>query len=197
MSLRIVVATLTATVVTVGSMPAAASEEFSFPSTGGALITAHTPSFGNQPIAQPGDASTHVAKTFVSLHGGQGGYGDYTPLPAPTPYDARFAKQSSMADAYGFRFLTHALSAASYANYAADYYRLFAPGFAVTAWTDRVSGFVEAGYGGAVDSWTAGAYYLGRVRGPRQRAESPPDLSVMPTFGPHPELADPPTFERD
>ena len=123
---------------------------------------------------------------------------DHVPLPIGSPdYKARYGAHSpSAADIYAYRFLTHALASQSLANYAADYYRLFTPGYAVTAWTNRVAGFVETGYGNAVDSWTGGAYYLAHLRGPRVRRDSPPDLSPMPVFRPHPELENNPTFGK-
>jgi len=104
--------------------------------------------------------------------------------------------RSQRADAYSYRFLTHALASASFANYAADYYRLFTPGYAVTTWTERMAGVVDIGYGGAIDSWTAGAYYMARLRGPARRGETAPDLSLMPKFRPHPELEQNPTFTQ-
>jgi hypothetical protein len=119
---------------------------------------------------------------------------DHLPLPLGSP--GHYGMRSQSSDAYAYRFITHALASQSFANYAADYYRLFTPGYAVTAWTDRVAGFVETGYGNAVDSWTGGAYYLGRVRGPSGRRNSPPDLSTMPVFRPHPELETHPTFDK-
>ena len=69
------------------------------------------------------------------------------------------------ADGPGFPFLTNALGQASYANYAADYYRLFAPNAAVNTWTERVHGIVQAGYG-AIDNWTAAVPSLGPVPPP-------------------------------
>jgi len=176
------------------AMPAAAGDTYTFPSANGTMIAATaTPQFAppvgahvETGILAPGTGG--VVLTGVSKS-------DHIPLPIGSPdYKARFGMHSQSGDAYAYRFLTHALASQSYANYAADYYRLFAPGYAVTAWTDRVAGFVETGYGGAVDSWTGGAYYLGRVRGPSSRRNSPPDLSRMPVFRPHPELETNPTF---
>ena len=80
----------------------------------------------------------------------------------------------------------------AFANYANDYYRLFAPGHAVGTWTDRVAGFVDSGYGGPVDGWTVATYYMPARRGPRR--DSAPDLSLMPTLRAHPELQQDPTF---
>jgi hypothetical protein len=56
----------------------------------------------------------------------------------------------------------------AFANYSNGYCRLFAPGHAVGAVTERVLGFVDMGHGGAVDGWTAAADYL-----PRQGRTSP------------------------
>ena len=95
---------------------------------------------------------------------------------------------------YGLAVLIPALGYAGFTNYANDYYRLFTPGYAVSAWTDRVSGFVDIGYGGAVDGWTAATYYMPRIRG--RHRDSSPDLTVMPTFRAHPELQQNPTFTQ-
>jgi len=178
------------------AMPAAADDSFTFPSASGTMIAATaTPQF-----APP--AGAQVEAGFVAPEtGGVVLTGvskpDQIPLPIGSPdHKARFGMHSQSGDVYGYRFLTHALASQSFANYAADYYRLFTPGYAVTAWTDRVAGFVETGYGNAVDSWTGGAYYMGRVRGPSTRRNSPPDLSRMPVFRPHPELETHPTFGK-
>lgn len=162
----------------IGTSPfAAAGDQYAFPSAGGAQL-------GAMP------APVFVPPTFA----GQGWAGarlDYRPVtsgrhepPAPPP-------------AYAFRphLMSHALMVAPYANYAADYSRLFAPNFAVTAWTDRVFGVMTAGYG-AVDGWTAAAYGLPRVAGPRRRGETAPDLSPMPALRAHPELNESPVFDR-
>jgi hypothetical protein len=192
-----------ATVVTavatllMGTAQAWASEQFSFPSTNGAGIAAATPVFvaptgaeANMPSVAP-----QVASSFSAT-----GVSTYFVPPAPTSgrdHGERFGMRSHAAEAaYAYGFFTHALSTASYANYAADYVRLFAPGHAVGTWTDRMFGIVDASYGGPVDSWTAAAYYMPRVRGPARRHESAPDLSTMPAFRSHPELQTPPTFNR-
>ncbi len=171
---------------------ALAGEQYSFPSPNGALVVATTPHFA--PVtAEP---QTVLA---VNIGGGLSASGDHAP-PLPIgghTYKDRFGMHSQSGDAYSYRFLTNALASQSFANYAADYYRLFTPGYAVTAWTDRVYGFVELGYGGAIDGWTGGAYYLGKVRGPSRRRDAAPDLSVMPTFRAHPELEEKPVFLTD
>jgi hypothetical protein len=188
------VVTAVATLLT-GTAQAWASEQFSFPSTNGAGIAASTPVF----VAPAGvEANTQgLAPQFAgSLSANASGY--FVP-PAPTSglgHGERFGMRSHAAEAYAYKFFTHALSTASYANYASDYVRLFAPGYAVSTWTDRMFGIVDASYGGPVDSWTAAAYYMPRVRGPARRRESVPDLSTMPSLRPHPELETPPTFNK-
>lgn len=176
------------------AMPAAADDTFTFPSASGTMIAATaTPQFA--PTGAQFEAGVIAPETGgVVLTGAS--KADHVPLPLGSAgYKASYGMQSK-SDAYAYRFLTHALASQSFANYAADYYRLFTPGYAVTAWTDRVAGFVETGYGNAVDSWTGGAYYLARVRGPSTRRNSPPDLSRMPVFRPHPELETHPTFGK-
>lgn len=169
------------------SASAWASEAYYFPSANGAIVVTTTTQFGNQQPDLRLGLGVRSAAYGMDPH--------RVPPPAPTPVDDRFGTRSAEMDGYGFKFLTQALAAASYANYMADYQRLFAPNYALTVWTDRVYGLIGAGYGGPVDGWTSGAYYLGRARGPRIRRESPPDLSTMPKFRPHPELEDAPTFE--
>ncbi len=171
--------------------PATADDKYSFPSVNGAAI-------GPMPhFVLPSADGNAALSTSVSGLGLKGvAKMDKVPMPLVAPTYGHFAALAPSGDAYGYRFLTHALRSQSFANYAADYYRLFAPAYAVTAWTDRVSGLIETGYGGAVDSWTAGTYGLARVRGPSRRRNSAPDLSIMPEFRPHPELQDNPTFER-
>lgn len=173
--------------------PATADEKYSFPSVNGAAI-------GAMPHFVPPSAQAEGNVVLSSSVSGLGVKGvakmDKVPIPLVSPAYGHFAALAPGGDAYGYRFLTHALRSQSFANYAADYYRLFAPAYAVSAWTDRVSGIVETGYGGAVDSWTAGAYGLARVRGPSRRRNSAPDLSIMPEFRPHPELENGPTFDR-
>lgn len=168
-----------------------ASDTFTFASPNGVALSTSTPHFA--PALSPKSADPAVIGGALSF-GGLGSAGDKVPLPLYAPERSRAAYGN---DPYAYHFLTHALASQSFANYAADYYRLFAPGYAVTAWTDRVAGIVDAGYGNAVDSWTGGAYYLGRVRGPRTRRNAPPDLSKMPTFRPHPELEMHPTFDKN
>jgi hypothetical protein len=169
--------------------PATADEKYSFPSVSGASISA-------APHFVPPDGSAAFSASVSGLGVKGVAKMDKVPIPLVAPTYGHFAALAPSGDAYGYRFLTHALRSQSFANYAADYYRLFAPAYAVTAWTDRVSGIVETGYGGAVDSWTAGAYGLARVRGPSRRRNSAPDLSIMPEFRPHPELENNPTFEN-
>jgi hypothetical protein len=193
-----------ATVITAATLLAAATsaragDEYAFPSASGVLIAASTSSFVASPIGSPVEAGV-LAPAFggpFAVGAGAGKFGKIPPMTLPvgdTIFNTTYARGQA-ADAYAYRFLTHALSSASFANYAADYYRLFTPGAAVTTWTERMAGIVDVGYGGAVDSWTAGAYYLGRVPGPRRRGESAPDLTLMPKFHPHPELEENPTFQ--
>lgn len=177
------------------AMPAAADDQYSFPSASGTMIAATTSQFVPPAIGHA-DANAVAPELGGAVAVTGASKFNNIPLPIGSPdYKARYGVHSPSADAYAYRFITHALASQSFANYAADYYRLFAPGYAVTAWTDRVAGFVETGYG-AVDSWTGGAYYLGRVRGPSGRRNSPPDLSKMPAFRPHPELETHPTFNK-
>ena len=70
--------------------------------------------------------------------------------------------EAQRSTSYASRLMSHALMVAPYANYAADYARLFAPNYAVSAWTDRVFGVIDGGYT-AVDGWTAAAYGMPRV----------------------------------
>jgi hypothetical protein len=188
------------TILLAGSADAWASDQYSFPSMSGATIAAATPTFV-APAATVGEAGAPSAAPYasnsLSVGGAQVSY-KFVP-PAPTSgraYDERFGMRSRAAEAYAYQFLTHMLNSSSYANYAADYARLFAPGYAVSTWTERVFGTVDAGYGGAVDSWTAAAYYMPRLRGPARRRETAPDLSPMPELRPHPELQAPPTFNK-
>ena len=166
--------------------PAAhAADKFTFPSSSGAQIAATAPQFGT--------AASGISTPAAFVLWQPASYASRDGVPPPTPYDEHFTTGHGT-NPYALQFLTYALSQAAFANYAADYQRLFAPNAALSRWTERVSGIVEAGYGGAVDGWTAGAYLLGNVRGPRHRAETPPDLTAMPKFGPHPELEERPTF---
>jgi hypothetical protein len=185
-----------------GATAAQASDQYSFPSPSGALIASSTATFvqlpGSDvsagPLSPPGTGSQISALSSPGM--------DTTaiprlpPPPAGSPNYRDRVERNNGGDAAAYALLTSGLSSASYANYAADYYRLFAPGHAVAAWTDRVAGIVEAGYGGAVDSWTAGAYYLSRLHGPARRSESAPDLTLLPKFRPHPELEQNPGFSK-
>lgn len=181
---------VTAAALTLGSANAWASDQYSFPSAAGANIAAQTPTFVAPAAGDPGATTTGT----VSVGGASYKFVPPTPTSGRS-HDERYGVRSQAAEAYAYRFLTHALNSSSYANYAADYARLFAPGYAVTTWTDRMFGAIDAGYGGPVDGWTAAAYYLPRARGPVRRGESAPDLSTMPAFRPHPELQAP-TFNR-
>lgn len=172
-----------------------AADQFSFPSANGAAVASSTSQFA--PVAPSDGPGALPAVGSAVIGAGATKGGDVAPLPVGSAdYKARFGMRPYGGDPYAYRFFTHALASQSFANYAADYYRLFTPGYAVQAWTDRVAGFVETGYGGAVDSWTGGAYYLARLRGPSRGRNSPPDLSTMPTFRAHPELETHPTFDK-
>jgi hypothetical protein len=191
---RNLVTLITATLTLASGHAAFAGEQYSFPSPNGALVAATAPHFA--PVAADPQSNLTTTVGGTSAVAGLSVSNDKTP-PLPIgghTYKDRFGMHAQGGDAYSYRFLTNALASQSFANYAADYYRLFTPGYAVTAWTDRVYGLVELGYGGAVDSWTGGAYYLGKVRGPSRRRDSAPDLSVMPTFRAHPELEEKPVF---
>jgi hypothetical protein len=179
----------TAALAGLNASVASAEEQFSFPSPNGASVVATTPQFA--PITpQAGAAPTFAGALALNAPG----VSEKVPLPIYAAPNSRMDARSH--DAFAYHLLTHALSSQAFSNYAADYYRLFAPNYAVTAWTERVAGVVEVGYGSAVDSWTGGAYYLGRVRGSNARRNAPPDLSKMPTFRPHPELETAPTFKK-
>ena len=165
-----------------------AADQYNFPSPNGAGLSAQPSVF--VPLAPDGGTPS------LNVNAGKA---PHLAPPAPTTgtsHSERFGMRSAAAEAYTYRFLTHALNSSAYANYAADYVRLFAPGYAVSTWTDRVAGVVDAGYGGAVDGWTAAAYYLPRLAGPMRRRESAPDLNPMPAFRPHPELQSHPTFNK-
>jgi len=194
---------VTAAAVMLTSPTVNAADIYSFPSSGGALIAASKPAFEQSQvrvISDTGALSPSLGGPSLgglSMTAGAGSASLPPPLAVSPDYLERFGARSRGVDAYSYRMLTHALTSASFANYAADYYRLFTPGLAVSTWTDRVStGLVEVGYGSAVDGWTAGAYYLARLHGPARRRESPADLSVMPTFRAHPELQQNPTFTQ-
>lgn len=173
-------------------MSALAADHYSFPSASGTQIAAVvTPAFlpnapvdGAQPQVLPGAPGTLSLPPMLTNR-----HDRHEPLPPPAAgYGSR--------DAAGYRFVTEAISTSAYANYVADYARVFAPGYAVKSWTDRVFGVVEIGYG-AVDGWTSATYGMERLRGPSRRKETAPDLSVMPTFRPQPELEQSPTFKRN
>ena len=184
---------ITASLTMAASGTAWADEQYSFPSPNGALVVATTPHFA--PVTGEPQVVLAVHAGGASLSGLSAPGDNAPPLPiGGHTYKDRFGMHAQGGDPYSYRFLTSALASQSFANYAADYYRLFTPGYAVTAWTDRVYGFVELGYGGAIDGWTGGAYYLGKVRGPSRRRNAAPDLSVMPTFRAHPELEEKPVF---
>jgi hypothetical protein len=187
------------TAVLLASTAAQASDQFSFPSSSGALIAASAPP--STFVEQASVASAEANGVAPSL----GGSITATSTSASNVPAARlplgqvyrrdtYVGRSQAADAYAYHFLTRALASSSFGQYAADYYRLFTPGAAVSTWTERMAGVVDAGYGGAIDGWTAGAYYLAKLRGPARRRETAPDLSTMPTFRAHPELEQPPTF---
>jgi hypothetical protein len=166
----------------------AAGEQYAFPSPNGAqLAAAPTPVF-----VVPGQTvlSVGIASAGAKFAYGPAAFANHEAPPLPPPGFA-FATQTP----YASRLMSQALMVAPYANYAADYSRLFAPNYAVTAWTDRVFGIVTGGYG-AVDGWTAAAYGLPRVAGPRRRGETAPDLSTMPKLRAHPELQESLTFDR-
>lgn len=190
-------AVTTATLSLIGSAHAWAGDTYTFPSMSGASI-ASAPAF-TPPAA---DTNAHAvvvpeATSSVSITSGHASY-KFVP-PAPTSgraHSERFGLSARAAEAYAYQFLNEMLNSASYANYAADYTRLFAPGYAVSTWTGRVFGAVDGGYGGAVDSWTAAAYYMPRLAGPSRRRETRPDLSPMPQLRPHPELETHPTFGK-
>ena len=167
---------------------ATAGEQYAFPSHNGAQLAATpTPVFG-----VPGQTTLSIGNVAAGtkLAYGHTSFADVAP-PLPPPGYAFGPQQTP----YAGRLMSHALMVAPYANYAADYSRLFAPNYAVTAWTDRVFGIVTGGYG-TVDGWTAAAYGLSRVAGPRRHSESAPDLSTMPKLRAHPELQESLKFDR-
>lgn len=186
---------LAATTILALTSVASAGEHYSFPSPNGLLVAAAPATY----FAVPGSVDATPAEVSLDMrHQSYAKDKEFTPIalaPAGAAFYAeRFGGRSSRsAEADGFRFITQALSYSAFANYANDYYRLFAPGHAVGAWTDRVAGFVDSGYGGPVDGWTAAAYYLPRRAG--RHRDSAPDLSLMPTLRAHPELQQDPTFK--
>jgi hypothetical protein len=185
---------LTAALFALVSAPTEAAETYSFPSPGGAQLgAAPTPQFAQPATESNADVKTGIVSTSVGSTDAVALSTAKLPVPVVTRgYGGRFGR-SDEATAYAYRFLTHALASQSFSNYAADYYRLFTPGYAVSTWTDRVYGMVDVGYG-SVDGWTAGVYMLPRVGGRSYGRDSSPDLSVMPKFRSHPELEKEPTF---
>ena len=186
------IATAVTTAALVLAMPSisAAGDQYSFPSASGVQLsgtqaaTFVAPATGAAPTA----AGVSVGNVFVY---GQPSLAKHDqPLPLPG-----FAYAPGPATPYAGRLMSHALMVAPYANYAADYARLFAPSYAVSAWTERVFGVVDSGYT-AVDGWTAAAYGMPRIQGPHRRGESAPDLSLMPTLRAHPELEQARTFKH-
>jgi hypothetical protein len=176
------------------SAPAQAADTYFFPSSGGAQLSATpAPQFVQPTTESNADVKTGIVSTSTGTTDAVTLTAARLPVPVVTRgYGGRFGR-SDEASAYAYRFLTHALASQSFSNYAADYYRLFTPGYAVSTWTDRVYGMVDAGYG-SVDGWTAGVYMLPRVGGRSYGRNSAPDLSVMPKFKSHPELEKDPTF---
>ncbi|NOT40170.1 MAG: hypothetical protein HOP13_06735 [Alphaproteobacteria bacterium] len=173
-------AVTTAALSLCASSIAGAGDQYAFPSQSGVQLGASpAPAFVASASAQAGHTGITVGNTFVYAPA----LNRYEP-PLPPP---NFAYGTSGAAPYAGRLMSHALMVAPYANYAADYARLFAPNHAVSAWTERVFGVIDGGYT-AVDGWTAAAYGMPRVAGPRRRGESSPDLSLMPSFRAHPEL---------
>ena len=160
-----------------------AGDQYTFPSAGGVQLNA-TPA---ATFVAPGTTASGVPVGSAFVYGQPGLARHEQPLPPPA-----FAYQAAP---YAGGMMSHSLMVAPYANYAADYARLFAPNYAVSAWTERVFGIVDSGYT-AVDGWTAAAYGLPRIQGPHRRAESAPDLSLMPALGPHPELEQTRTFKH-
>lgn len=185
-----------ATLSLIGSPNVLAGETYAFPSMSGATI-ASAPAFA-PPMADPSaQAVSPEAASSVGMGVGHASY-KFAP-PAPTSgraHGEHYGMTARAAEAHAYRFLNQMLNSASYANYTADYARLFAPGYAVSTWTGRVFGAVDTGYGGAVDSWTAATYYMPRLGGPARRRETMPDLSPMPQLRPHPELETHPTFGK-
>lgn len=180
-----------ATLVTAGALCIcttgnAAEGNYAFPSASGVQLSATpAPTFvaaADGGTAQPSAAGVSIGNAFIYGHPALARH----QLPPPAYTGGQMP--------YASRLMSHTLMVAPYANYAADYARLFAPNYAVSAWTDRVFGVVESGYS-AVDGWTASAYGLSRLQGPRRRGESAPDLTLMPTFRAHPDLDPGPTFK--
>lgn len=172
----------------------AADQTYFFPSPGGAQLgAAPSPQFQAPATDASAAVTTGVVATGANAADGSALGAAKLPLPVVTRgYGGQYGR-SEEAAAYAYHFLTHALGSQSFSNYAADYYRLFTPGYAVSTWTDRVYGMANVGYG-SVDGWTAGVYTLPRVGGRSYGRNSPPDLSVMPKLKSHPELDKQPTF---
>lgn len=163
-----------------------AGDNYVFPSASGVQLSASpAPGFVSP---QPNVPGVSVGNAFVY---GQPALARHD-LPLPLP---GYAGGPAPGVPYANRLMSHALMVAPYANYAADYARLFAPNYAVSAWTDRVFGVVDSGYS-AVDGWTAATYGMPRLQGARRHGESSPDLTLMPTFRAHPELDRSPTFKN-
>jgi hypothetical protein len=172
-----ILATLVTLAGVVAALPAHAGERYAFPSPNGLHVSAApAPSF----VQLPAQAGSFVSGLPAQHHR----QADIAP---PIPL-FRYGGSEP------YRSLSHALTGAAYANYAADYARIFAPSYAVSSWTGRVFGVVEQGHG-AVDAWTGAAYHLNRLRG--RRGPSARDLSAMPQFRPHPELEEGPSFLRE
>lgn len=165
---------------------AAAGEQYVFPSAAGVQLSASPPPTFVSPASSTSVSSLNVSHAFVSGYAARSSYDP--PLPPPNYAFGRSAP-------YAGALMSRALMVAPYANYAADYARLFAPNYAITQWTERVFGIVDGGYT-PVDGWTAATYGMPRLQGPHRRSESAPDLSAMPKFRPHPELEAGPTFKN-
>lgn len=182
-----------ATLVTISSLSigsagiAAAGDSYRFPSANGVQLSAAPPPAFITPAVGASQANAAGVGVANSYAYGQPAFAKLQ-IPLPPPGYASGAP-------YTGGLMSHALAVAPYANYAADYARIFAPNYAVSAWTDRVFGVVDGGYT-AVDGWTAAAYGLPRLQGQRRRGDSAPDLTLMPSFRPHPELDRGPTFKH-
>jgi hypothetical protein len=183
-------AVTTATLTIAAASIATAGDQYVFPSANGVQLSA-TPAPAFVPAAPGGYPQANMAGAGGNFVYGHPSFGRHEPPPLPV-----FAYAPQQPAPYANHLMSHALAVAPYANYAADYARLFAPSYAVSAWTDRVFGVIDSGYG-AVDGWTAAAYGLPRLHGPNRRSESPPDLSTMPPLRAHPELDRGPTFRNE
>ncbi len=188
MNTRKIATFATISLLSIGSAgTAAAGDSYGFPSSNGVQLSAAPPPAFVAPAlaaSQANAAGLGVGNTYVY---GQPAFAKFqVPLP-PLGYAGGAPYSGSL--------MSHALAVAPYANYAADYARIFAPSYAVSAWTDRVLGVVDGGYT-AVDGWTAAAYDLPRLQGRQRHGESVRDLTLMPSFRPHPELDRGPTFKH-